>query len=91
MTFEHEHDVDGTALADAAEIENLGFLAVLEDFHVVGTQVADRIAVLIGETEIELDAAVGVEVLEARIAGGDFQTRIGRRHARAKAEQKKKC
>ena len=63
---QHEHDIDGTALADSAKVEDLGLLAVFKYFHVVGTKVADRIAVLIRQTEVELHAAVGVEVLEAR-------------------------
>src|SRR5271156_5877218 len=83
---EHEHDVDGTALADAAEIDDLGFLAVLEDLDVVGTKTADRIAVFIGQTEVELDAAVGVEVLEAGIPGGDLQARIRRGHPNGESE-----
>jgi len=85
---EHEHDINRTALADAAKIQNLGFLAILENFDVIGTKVADRIAVLIGETEVKLDAAVGVEMLEARITGGDFQARVGRRDSKNETKQK---
>ena len=46
---------------------------------VVGAQIADRLPVLIGQAEIELDAAVGVEVLQARIADHDLHrgTRAG--------------
>ncbi len=66
----------GTALADAAEIDDLGFLAVLENFDVVGTKIADRIAVFIGQAEVELHAAIGVEMFEAGISGSDFQARI---------------
>ena len=58
----------GRPCPTAAEIENLGRLAVLEDLDVIGAQIADRLAVLIGQAEIECDAAVGVEMLQARIA-----------------------
>ena len=68
------------ALADAAKIDDLGFLAVFENFHVVGMKAADGITVLIGQTEVDLYTAVGVKMLEARISGGDFQARISRWH-----------
>jgi len=41
---------------------DLGQLAVLEDLHVVGAQIAHRLAALIGQPKIELDAAIRVEV-----------------------------
>ena len=51
--IEDEHDIDRAALADAAKIENLGWLAILEDFDIVGSEIADRMAVVVGETEVE--------------------------------------
>src|SRR5215469_11294883 len=66
--IEHEHDIDRTALADTAEVNDLGELAVLVNFDVIGPQIADRVAVLIGEPEVELDAAVGVKMFETRVA-----------------------
>src|SRR5262249_2892893 len=71
----HEHDVDGAALSDSAKIKNLGLLAVLEDFDVVGSQVTDRVTVGIGQSEVELHSAVRVEVLQSGVADRDLQTR----------------
>ena len=86
---QHEHDIDRTALPDAAKIENLGLLAVLEDLHIVGAQIADRLAVLIGQAEIELDAAVGIEMLQARIA--DHHVHRGKRiRSRAQLETERR-
>ena len=85
----HEHDIDRAALTYAAEIENLGQLAILEDLQIIGAQIAHRLAVLIGQSEVEFDAAVRVEVLQAGIADHDLHrgTR-GRGRAQLKNEQR---
>ncbi len=84
MTFEHEHDIDRSPLPYSAEIDNLGLLAVLKDFHIVGLQISDRLPVGVGQAKIDLHAAVAVEVFEARIADRKLQRRArrGRDHHR---------
>ncbi len=51
---EHENDIDRTTLADAAKIEHFGRLAVLEYLDVVLGEIADGLAALVGQAEVEL-------------------------------------
>ena len=62
-----EDDVDRAALPDSAEIDDFGRLAIFEDFDIFGFEIADRLAVVVGKAEIELDSAIGIEMLEAGI------------------------
>ena len=94
-----EDDIDGTALSDAAKVKNLSELAVFIDLDVFGAQITDRLSAEVGQAEVELDAAVGIEVLQTRIADGDLQGGPGgsadarkqdhnQRHERAQRQSK---
>ena len=50
--IEDKDDVDRAALPDAAEIDDLGRLAILEYFDIFGFEIADRLAVVVGQAEI---------------------------------------
>ena len=76
---QHEHDIDRTPLADAAKIQNLRQLPVLIHLDVFHAQIAHGLPARFGHAEIELHAAVGVEMLQPRISDRDLRGRPRRR------------
>ena len=64
---EHEHDIDRASLSDATKVENLGLFAIFVNFDVLGLQISDGRAVLVGQAEIEFHGAIGIEMFKARI------------------------
>ncbi len=83
----HENDIDWAALPYPAKIDNLGGLAILEDLDVLGAEIADRLARLVRQSEIKLDAAVGIEMRETGITDRQLERGGCPPHAGGKDER----